>query len=262
MSNIIGIKDLVKGMVFGELTFKELVQDKNGEKWAICECKEGHLNYVKVRYLLRGEFKKCRYCQRYNISEDPFYRRAEKILKRCNDPKSNYYNDYGGRGIKCLLGNTPGEVAKNLKKIPGFKNGYVLDRIDVNGNYTLEHEKYGNNVYMDRYGFLCLGNLRWIPVLISNLNKRKSITLESLATKPRLRKDIIRSILLRKVIWKLSDFEFFYIGKKMYYAVHKDLPNYKNIIEEYRNKYTSTTIPEEEVKSQANGERNTNDLCN
>ena len=54
---------------------------------------------------------------------------------RCSYPRTNGYNNYGGRGIKVC------EEWKELENFykwcceSGYKEGLELDRIDVNGNY-------------------------------------------------------------------------------------------------------------------------------
>lgn len=61
------------------------------------------------------------------------------ILQRCNNPKSQAYQIYGGRGIKCLLRSYE-EFVDDVGYRPS--PAHSLDRIDVNGHYAV-------------------GNLRW-----------------------------------------------------------------------------------------------------
>lgn len=72
---------------------------------------------------------------------------------RCNNPKSNCYSYYGGRGIKvCERWNNSFE---NFYEDMGMKPGksYSLDRIDFNGNYEP-------------------GNVRWADKKVQANNRR------------------------------------------------------------------------------------------
>ena len=56
------------------------------------------------------------------------------MLKRCNDPKCNSFEHYGGRGISvCDEWKTFSNFLRDLGVRP---EGKTLDRIDVNGNYA------------------------------------------------------------------------------------------------------------------------------
>lgn len=89
------------------------------------------------------------------MREEPLYWVGTAILQRCNNPKNPWFKNYGGRGIKCLLGKTSKEVYLELLKIKGYKKGLQLDRINNDGNY--EH-----------------GNLRWVTSSENNFNCRRS----------------------------------------------------------------------------------------
>lgn len=61
------------------------------------------------------------------------------ILQRCNNPRSQMYRHYGGRGIRCTIDSFEAFFA-HLGPRP--TTGHSVDRIDVNGHYAI-------------------GNLRW-----------------------------------------------------------------------------------------------------
>ena len=90
-------------------------REKNKKKIAIKK-KEHHQNFPWKRVLLH-------------------------IKQRCNNPKSKQYNDYGGRGIKCLI------TEEELKFLWFRDKAYLLkipsiDRINNDSNYCLENCKF------------------------------------------------------------------------------------------------------------------------
>lgn len=170
--------------------------------WYECSCGKC-AKLIFDRYVKRKEVTSCGLC-RVPYYTHKHYTRAIKLLDRCNNPLSDNYYLYGARGIKCLLGTTPFEVAENIAKVPGYQIGLTLDRIDNDGNYEL-------------------GNLRWATNSEQSLNTRRTVTLESLSTKSRSRKNI-RDIILRHR-WNITDFEAVRdkTTRNKWFYIHKSL---------------------------------------
>lgn len=170
-----------------------------------CECSCGHsCKLIPYSTIKHNEIMYCEYCkpryEGYKRHLDPIeqrhikllntkgsihYYRAVKILDRCNNTRSSSYARYGGRGIKCLLGHTISDVIKSIESIPGYFPGAQIDRIDNNGNYEIR-------------------NLRWVTNSENQMNKSTTVTIQSLAEKPRLDKDV-KQICIRHN-WDYNDF--------------------------------------------------------
>lgn len=179
------------GMKFNHLTvIKEASsvvsstgKDTYKRYWCECDCGTA-CKLVLGRYLKRNETQTCGLCWKH-WTESVHYIRAAKILERCNNPTSDSYPRYGGRGIKCLLGNTIREVVMFLENLPGYFEGAQIDRINNDGDYSPD-------------------NVRWVTSAENQMNKSTNVTLESLATKPRLDKDV-KQICIRHN-WDYNDF--------------------------------------------------------
>ena len=182
---------ICSGMKFNHLTvikegtpvISSTGKDKYKRYWCECDCGTA-CKLVLGRYLKRNETQCCGLCWKH-WTESIHYTRAAKILERCNNPKSDSYYRYGGRGIKCLIGNTIREVVTFLEQLPGYFDGAQIDRIDNDGNYEA-------------------GNLRWVTNAENQMNKSTNVTIESLATTPRLDKDVKQ--ICKRHKWYYNDF--------------------------------------------------------
>jgi hypothetical protein len=147
---------------FGRLVFKNREQNdgKGRERW-ICECDCGKIDIFQSSHIKSGATKSCGCLHKELLSKIRFkhgcsgnvngkrksiyYTIWQSMRDRCKNKNSNYYHNYGGRGIK---------VSEEFHDFITFYNylmetigprpagDYSIDRINNDGNY----EK---------------GNLRW-----------------------------------------------------------------------------------------------------
>ena len=106
------------------------------------------------------------------------------MLRRCYNPKSPYYKDYGGRGIR---------VSEEWKKfdiflqemLPTWKKGLTLERTDNNGNYCKENcrwatrEEQANNRRSSKF-ILYKGEVKTLTSWIKLLGLKPSIVRQQL----------------------------------------------------------------------------------
>ncbi|WMM35523.1 hypothetical protein [Vibrio phage PJN101] len=83
----------------------------------------------------------------HGLKGTPTYKSFDSAKQRCTNPNKDYYEKYGGRGIKFLFRSVQ-ELVDDIGLRP---EGMTLDRIDVNGNYEV-------------------GNVRWATVKEQNNN--------------------------------------------------------------------------------------------
>lgn len=151
--------------------------------------------------------------------------------------------DYGGRGIKNKLGDDIIDAFKNLSKVPGFKPGLQIDRIDYNGDYTIHHPLYGFNIYEDAFGHKCLGNLRWVTPKFNACNKRGTVALHlnkiSIALIPRSKRSIVRWIIRHGELCNLGiaiDYTLVKLDKMRYIRDYNNTDRKENVYVGIHNK--------------------------
>lgn len=150
MSEIRGTRNLL-GMRFGRLEVLEQVlhERPNGKvdiKWkCICDC--GKVKEIHTNCLVRGSDKQptvscgCFHVDNkttHGYSRTKEYKSYDSMLRRCLNPKSKAYKDYGGRGIE-ICQRWLEDFMNFYADMGDCPEGFTLERKDVNGSYSPEN---------------------------------------------------------------------------------------------------------------------------
>ena len=147
----------LSGKKFTRLTaIKYVGTDKSGHSMWECLCICGNKTIVSSSNLKCNNIRSCGCLQKETqikngrLSKKHGHWNGGKLSKtyhawndmkqRCNNMNNPHYKDYGGRGIKY---DTRWENFENfLKDVGEIPKDLTLDRIDNNGNYSIENYRF------------------------------------------------------------------------------------------------------------------------
>jgi hypothetical protein len=138
------------GEKYGRLTVVEGSPKSGSAVTVLCRCECGTEKRIRAQLLKNGQTKSCgcirdeltrmlavRTLSTHGLHSHPLYHTWNSMHRRCSNPKTRNYADYGGRGIRVCERWTGPEGLRNFIEDMGVKPSpkHTLERIDNDGNY-------------------------------------------------------------------------------------------------------------------------------
>lgn len=134
------------GAVYGQLRVIAEVGRINGARAFRCSCDCGAETIVATSHLTSGHTRSCGCLNKpHGFHGSPTYTSWSCMLQRCSYPKTNGYENYGGRGITVCAAWRESFVTF-LADMGERPEGMTLDRIDVDGNYESSNCRWADRV--------------------------------------------------------------------------------------------------------------------
>ena len=127
------------GQKFGKLTVIKF--NSQTHKW-VCECECGNITEKSSVVLRKSAGKTSCGCYFHGGFGTKLYGVWSAMKRRCHNQNSNYYSEYGGRGITVCEQWLEYPQFEKWALQNGYQDGKTLDRKDTNGNYTPDNCRF------------------------------------------------------------------------------------------------------------------------
>lgn len=131
----------ITGKRFGRLTALRRSGSDGSNAWWDCICECGGEKPVRLCHLQSGVVKSCgcgpkgRHRSQHGMTNTRVYRIWRQMHQRCENPKAEGYQNYGGRGIVVALAwNSFPKFFADMGEPPSIK--HTLDRKETNEAYS------------------------------------------------------------------------------------------------------------------------------
>lgn len=137
----------LEGLRFGKwlVIGKSSKIDRFGTIYWDCVCECGRKRQIQGSSLKQGRTKSCSFCanKRHGYEGTPTYSSWVSMRRRCIDPKSHGYANYGGRGIEVC--EEWAFFEKFLSDMGERPSGTSIDRIDNDKGYFKENCRWATS---------------------------------------------------------------------------------------------------------------------
>ena len=117
-------------------------KDPYGSLMWRCRCDCGKETIVRSTSLRKGQIESCgcrSKSRKHGLHRHKLYNVWQGLKTRCNNPNSNRFKYYGGKGIKVCEEWLEFNNFFNWAVTHGYKEGLTLDRLDSEKGYSLDN---------------------------------------------------------------------------------------------------------------------------